>query len=93
MACAKQFCGFMIRSAERLLLQSLEAPGTSNREGLLSNMYITFLLFVASGCFLVEGFSSTDLKQLGVNVKKLEAKIEEQGAFVYHSLPSLTGIE
>ena len=81
MACAKQFCGFMIRSAERLLLQSLlEAPGTSNREGLLSNMYITFLLFVASGCFLVEGFLSTDLKELGEIVKRLEAKIEEQEA-------------
>ena len=83
----------MIKNVERLLSQSLEAPGTSKREDLLSTIYPTFLLFVASGCFLVEGFSSTDLKQLGVNVKKLEAKIEEQGAFVYHSLPSLTGIE
>ena len=70
----------MIKSVERLLLQSLEAPGASKREGLLSIMVPMFLLFVVSGSFLIEGLPSTDLKQFGAIVKRLEAKIERQDA-------------
>ena len=70
----------MIKSVERLLLQSLEAPGASKREGLSSIMVPMFLLFFISGSFLAEGLPSTELKQFGAIVKRLEAIIERQDA-------------
>ena len=37
-------------------------------------------LFIASGCFLVDGIPSTELQQMSAIVKKLEAKIDRQEA-------------
>ena len=83
----------MIKDAERLLLhiQSLEAPGTSKREGLwcinygsiVSSFYCKWLFpgrGISFNRFEAEGFPLTDLKQLSEIVKRLEAKIEKQGA-------------
>ena len=39
-----------------------------------------FFLLIASDCFLVDGFPSTELQQMNAIVKKLEAKIDRQEA-------------
>ena len=79
MACANASCGFMIKSAQFLLLYSLKAQREMTSR-LSEAMVPIFLLLVVSGCFLADGLPSAEEKQISEILKRLEAKIEKQEA-------------